>query len=82
MSIKLSVVANDPQVEKLLAFLDAQSLGSQENKIWLLSRTTKWLQATTAVSYDVATVKATLGPNDAASLSPEPLDSELTPQLR
>jgi hypothetical protein len=82
MSITLCVRADDPQVEKLLAFLDAQPLGSAENKIWLLGRAQKWLSASIAVSYDTATVKATLGLDDAVSLAPEPLDSELTPQLR
>jgi len=58
VSITLCVRADDPQVEKLLAFLDAQPLGSAENKIWLLGRAQKWLSASIAVSYDTATVKA------------------------
>jgi hypothetical protein len=82
MSITLSVKANDPAVEKLLAYLNANFDSSVEDKIWLLARTTKWLQATTAFNYECEKVEATLGPNDAASLSLEPLDTELAPQLR
>jgi hypothetical protein len=82
MSIALSVKANDPAVEKLLAYLDANFNSSSEDKIWLLARTTKWLQATTAFHYECVKVEANLGLNDAASLSLEPLDTELAPQLR
>ncbi|MGO9317422.1 MAG: hypothetical protein ACLPXT_14780 [Terracidiphilus sp.] len=82
MSITLSVKANDPEVERLLAYLNANLDSSAQDKIWLLQRATKWLQATTAFNYECSKVEATLGLNDAASLSLEPLDTELAPQLR
>jgi hypothetical protein len=52
MSITLFVKANDPSVGKLPAYLNAIFDSSAEDKIWLLARPTKWLQATIAFNYE------------------------------
>jgi len=43
MSIRLTVEANDPEVESLLEYLEANVKNSAGYKIFLLERTIKWL---------------------------------------
>lgn len=80
MSITLSVKANDPEVERLLAYLDANLGSSTENKIWLLERTQKWLHATLSIAYDVPKASITLGFLGGPEPVVEQIDSEPVPQ--
>ena len=53
MSIHLSIKADDPQVENILAYLDSQQL-SREDKVYLLERSLKWLRACDTGVYDIS----------------------------
>jgi hypothetical protein len=50
MSIRLTVEANDPEVESLLEYLDANVKNSAGYKIFLLERAVQWLRPTFTLS--------------------------------
>ena len=81
MAVSLTVTTEDAALEDLLRYLDAHGNHPHtSSKLWLLNKATKWLNATLAVSYDTATVKATLDLGGAASATPEPPCNELIQQ--
>ncbi len=53
MSIRLAIQAEDPEVENLFTYLQAQPNAPIEDKIFLLERTLKWLRASTEGAYDL-----------------------------
>lgn len=53
MSIRLSIQAEDAEVERLLAFLQTQDNLFIEDKVSLLERALKWLRASMEGTYDL-----------------------------
>lgn len=52
--IRLTVQANDSEVERLLAYLNTQTPDEIEDSIFLLKRTLKWLCALEDRAYDLS----------------------------
>ena len=53
MAIRLTIEAEDPEVEQLLSFLQENCKRQTADKIYLLERAIVWLRATEAFTYQV-----------------------------
>jgi len=53
MAIRLTVNAEDAEVERLLAHLQSSYKMPTSDKVYLLERAIKWLRATEAITYNL-----------------------------
>jgi len=58
MSIRLSVEAEDPEVERLLTHLESGYALPTDDKIFLLQRTIGWLRSSQSITYNLNSAQA------------------------
>ena len=60
MAILLTIEAEDPEVERLLSFLQENCERQTVEKIYLLERAITWLRATEPITYHVSSKRSSI----------------------
>lgn len=60
MAIRLTIEAEDPEVEQLLSFLQENCQRQTADKIYLLEKALKWLRSMEAIAYGINSEDASI----------------------